>query len=96
MAAFEYYALNQRGREEKGVLEADGVRQVRQLLRDQGLTPLKVNPTRRVEKNVGSTFIQNLFRPSLSTNERALVTRQLATLIGAALPVDGGWLAPIT
>ncbi|MFN3239178.1 MAG: hypothetical protein ACE37D_19275, partial [Pseudomonadales bacterium] len=29
MAAFEYIALNQKGREEKGVLEADGVRQVR-------------------------------------------------------------------
>ena len=38
MAAFEYLALNARGREEKGVLEADGVRQVRQLLRDKGLT----------------------------------------------------------
>jgi len=93
VAAFEYHALNRRGREEKGVLEADSVRQVRQLLRDQGLTPLKVNPTRRVEKNVGSTLIQNLFRPSLSTNERAMVTRQLATLIGAALPVEEALMA---
>ena len=93
MAAFEYHALNRRGGEEKGVLEADSVRQVRQLLRDQGLTPLKVNPTRRVERNVDSTLIQNLFRPSLSTNERAMVTRQLATLIGAALPVEEALMA---
>ncbi|MCH7744345.1 MAG: type II secretion system protein GspF, partial [Proteobacteria bacterium] len=42
MAAFEYTALNTRGREEKGVLEADSSRQVRQMLRDKGLAPLEV------------------------------------------------------
>ena len=93
MAAFEYLALNARGREEKGVLEADGVRQVRQLLRDKGLTPLSVNPTSRIEKQSGLALIQNLFRPSLSVTERALITRQLATLIGAALPVEEALLA---
>ena len=93
MAAFEYLALNARGREEKGVLEADGVRQVRQLLRDRGLTPLSVNPTSRIEKRSGVALIRNLFRPSLSVTERALITRQLATLIGAALPVEEALLA---
>jgi len=93
VAAFEYLALNARGREEKGVLEADGVRQVRQLLRDKGLTPLSVNPTSRIEKQSGLALIQNLFRPSLSVTERALITRQLATLIGAALPVEEALLA---
>lgn len=93
MAAFEYIALNRRGREERGVLEADGVRQVRQMLREQGLTPLDVNPTRRREKASDPSFLDNLFKPSLSINERALVTRQLATLIGAALPVEEALLA---
>lgn len=93
MAAFEYQALNARGREEKGVLEADSVRQVRQLLRDKGLTPLDVNPTRRVEKQAGPALLQNLFKPTLSISERALVTRQLATLIGASLPVEEALLA---
>jgi len=93
VAAFEYQALNERGREEKGVLEADSVRQVRQLLRDKGLTPLDVNPTRRVEKQAGPALLQNLFKPTLSISERALVTRQLATLIGASLPVEEALLA---
>ena len=53
----------------KGVLEADGVRQVRQLLRDKG--PFSVNPTSRIEKRSGVALIQNLFRPSLSVTERA-------------------------
>ncbi len=32
MAAFEYLALDPSGRQQKGVLEADSARQVRQLL----------------------------------------------------------------
>jgi general secretion pathway protein F len=93
LAAFEYIALNTRGREEKGVLEADSIRQVRQLLRDKGLTPLDVNPTRQKEGKGSSDFFANLFKPTLSVNERALVTRQLATLIGAGLPVEEALLA---
>lgn len=41
MAAFEYRALDGRGKEKKGILEADTAKQVRQLLRDQKLTPLE-------------------------------------------------------
>ena len=40
MAAFEYLALDDRGREKKGVLEADTARLARQLLRQQSLTPV--------------------------------------------------------
>ncbi|MBT4493329.1 MAG: type II secretion system inner membrane protein GspF [Gammaproteobacteria bacterium] len=93
MAAFEYQALNGQGREEKGVLEADSVRQVRQLLREKGLTPLGVNPTRQKEGGKKAGVLTNLFKPSLSVNERALITRQLATLIGAALPVEEALMA---
>ena len=45
MAAFEYKALDPRGRQKSGVMEGDSARQVRQLLREQGLTPLEVNET---------------------------------------------------
>lgn len=93
MAAFEYFALNKRGREEKGVLEADSVRQVRQLLRERGLTPLEVNPTRKKEASGPSPVFTGLFKPSMSMSDRALVTRQLATLIGAGLPVEEALMA---
>lgn len=42
MGAFSYHALDANGRKKTGVLEADTERQVRQLLRDQGLLPVNV------------------------------------------------------
>jgi len=91
VAAFEYVALNRRGKEEKGVLEADGLRQARQLLRDRGLTPLSVSPA--VETEEATSSPSTWFRPSLSIKDRALITRQLATLVAAGLPVEEALLA---
>ena len=42
MAAFEYKALDQKGKQKKGVMEADSARQVRQQLREKGFAPLSV------------------------------------------------------
>lgn len=91
MAAFEYIALNERGRETKGILEADSSRQVRQILRDRGLAPLEVNQAR--EEETSSKSWTSMFRPSLSVRDLSLVTRQLSTLIGAGLPVEECLLA---
>ncbi|MDG1207509.1 MAG: type II secretion system inner membrane protein GspF [Pseudomonadales bacterium] len=91
MAAFEYIALNDKGREQKGIFEADSSRQVRQMLRDKGLAPLTVTATK--EEKASSNAFGNLFKPALSIRELALVTRQLATLIAASLPIEEALLA---
>ncbi len=85
MAAFEYLALDARGRQQKGVLEADSARQVRQLLRERQLAPLDVKATRTREQASGTGFG---FGRGLSARDLALITRQLATLIQAALPIE--------
>ncbi len=93
MAAFEYLALDTSGREKKGIVEADSQRQVRQNLRDQNLTPLSVKVS---EKKVGEgsgPLFSSFLKTSLSVNERALLIRQLATLIAAGLPVEEALLA---
>lgn len=86
MAAFQYAALNSRGKEHKGVLEADSSRHVRQLLRDRGLVPLSVAITG--EPKGSGSFWSELFRPSLGVKALALVTRQLGTLIAAGIPIE--------
>ena len=86
MAAYEYQALDAKGRRKHGVLEADSARLVRQQLREQGLTPLEVTETVEKARREASGF--SLFRPSMSTGDLALITRQLATLVAAALPIE--------
>ncbi len=86
MAAFEYLALDPSGRQQKGVLEADSARQVRQLLRERQLAPLDVKPTRTREQSGQSGRLT--FARGLSARDLALVTRQLATLVQAALPIE--------
>ncbi len=86
MAAFEYLALDPSGRQQKGVLEADSARQVRQLLRERQLAPLDVKPTRTREQSGQGGRLT--FARGLSARDLALVTRQLATLVQAALPIE--------
>ena len=94
MAAFEYIALNEKGKEQKGVIEGDTAKQVRQLLRDKGLTPIQIDATRGgatgySKKKSSSGFdTSKLFQRGISTTELALITRQLATLVQAALPLE--------
>ncbi len=87
MAAFEYQALDNKGKQHKGVLEADSSRQIRQQLRDKGWMPLSVEAANDKQEKTGllASFSRG---PSLSTPDLALITRQLATLIAAGLPID--------
>lgn len=87
MAAFEYQALDNKGKQYKGVLEADSARQVRQQLRDKGWMPLSVDAVSD-KRNKKSSFSFLNRGPSLSVPDLALITRQLATLIAAGLPID--------
>lgn len=91
MAAFEYQALDLRSRKVKGVLEADNARHARQLLRERKLTPLSVEIATRQEQLI--TGGKRWLKRKISAAELALITRQLATLIAAALPIESSLLA---
>lgn len=90
MAAFEYIALDTKGKQNKGVMEADSARQLRQVLRDQGLMPLEVGPAadRKAQKAAAASIGSSFFTRRLSALDRVLFTRQLATLIGSSLPIE--------
>lgn len=91
MAAFEYKAVDSKGKNKKGILEADTAKQVRQQLRDKGLVPLEVNQASQKEKSAQAGF--SLFKAKISANDLALITRQLATLVGSALTIESALLA---
>jgi general secretion pathway protein F len=80
--AFAYQALDNAGKTQRGVLQGDTARAVRASLRERGLNPLDVAPVTQEQQRGG------LFRRGLSGAQLALLTRQLATLLKAGLPVD--------
>ncbi len=94
MAAFDYIALDEKGKEKKGVAEGDTARQVRQLLRDKGLITLEISETskaahkKKSDSQSGNSHTPQFLQRGISSTELALLTRQLATLVQAALPLD--------
>lgn len=84
MAAYEYTALDARGRQKKGLIEGDTPRHARQLLRERGLAPVDVHEVS--DKRRSSSPFQR--GGSISGAELALFTRQLAILVRSGLPLD--------
>ena len=93
MAAFAFEAVNPQGKTKKGVLEGDNARQIRQQLREQGLIPVAVDQVKEQQSGSTHAFQFTLFKPRISAGELALLTRQLATLVEAALPIEEALLA---
>ncbi len=89
MPAYHYVAISGGGQEQKGVIEAESEKSARQLLRDRSLMPVQLRPA-QAKKIVGKESVLSAFtRPrGLSSKEMALITRQIATLLSAGLPVE--------
>jgi general secretion pathway protein F len=84
MAAFRYLVADAAGKESGGVLEADSARAARQLLRGRNLIPLSVEPVLNESQRAAGGLAAGR---RLSQTELAVLTRQLASLLGAQLPV---------
>lgn len=89
MGAFEYQALDPKGKTRKGVSQGDSARHVRQILRDQGLVPLSVTGVQEDRLAAGRQFTgARTRRARITTNELAVITRQFATLLGSGMTVE--------
>jgi|SRR5450830_15268 len=86
MPAFRYEAVDAQGIACKGVLNADNPRAARADLRTQNLTPISVEAIAN-QSHIASQS-KRRFGDRLSTTELALVTRQLASLLDAGLPLE--------
>ncbi|OJB40589.1 type II secretion system protein GspF [Burkholderia ubonensis] len=86
MSAFRYEAIDRVGKTLRGVLEADSARAGRSQLRTQGLTPLVVELA--ASRLHGERNRRLALGRKLSQREQAIITRQLASLLVAGLPLD--------
>jgi len=96
MAAFDYQAVDSRGKTKKGVIEGDTPRQARAQLREQGLMPTEVVPTLANNKSTSGKQGKSSTgkaKGKVSAAELALITRQLATLVESGLPLEESLIA---
>ncbi|WP_028485949.1 type II secretion system F family protein [Thiomicrorhabdus chilensis] len=87
MAAFEYKAMTPTGQMKKGLMEGDSERQVRQMLREQNLTPVELKSIEQKKSTSKGASVQSFFAPKIQTSDLALATRQLFTLLDAGTPL---------
>lgn len=90
MNRYRFEAADASGKVESGHVEADSQSAAFASLRGRGLTALLV----QLEGNP-SVASSSLFTPKLSDNDLAWATRQLASLLGASLPLEAALSATV-
>lgn len=85
MPAYDYQALDARGRNRKGVISADSERDARQQLKASALFVTALMPTKANTVSHDRLFD---FSDKLNAKDLVLVTRQLSTMLGAATPLE--------
>ena len=89
MPAFSYRAVDPKGRNRSGALDAPSAAAARQTLRARGLLPLDVSESGRRASVKGVGGVKRRWaQRGLSLRALAQVTRQLATLLSAGLRID--------
>lgn len=89
MARFDYLAVDIDGREKHGGVDAANEQAARTLLAGKKLVPVQIRPARgeATPKRAAATSASSA-KGVLKHKDRMLVTRQLAALVGASVPVD--------
>lgn len=83
MPAYQYKALDENKAMQKGILEADSARQVRQQLREKSWLPVTVEAV--LGEGKGNVKKR---QKAPSAYDLALVTRQLAVLLASSIPLE--------
>lgn len=87
MSVFEYRALNAKGKNIKGIIDANSESHARTKLRSQGKFPVSITISTSKQGSAGSGGQGfRLFR-RITPGEVSNITRQLATLMGAGIPL---------
>ena len=87
MALFEYTALDTNGRKLKGVIDAEGSKAARTKLKQKGIFPTYLEESTPKANRVGKNSVKLFNFRRVSLADLSIGTRQLATLVGAGIPL---------
>ncbi|WP_028583019.1 type II secretion system inner membrane protein GspF [Desulfogranum mediterraneum] len=88
MPVYEFTALDGSGKKIKGILDGDSESAVRQKIRSQGNYPVEIRETSsRTKKEKKGSLLSIQLGRRVAPQEIHVVTRQLATLLGAGIPL---------
>lgn len=87
MGIFKYDARDPAGKRVMGQVEANSLREVRKFLRIQGLKAQKITAPSILEFDFGKWMIEKGFGSEVKPKELSIFTKQLATMIGAGVPI---------
>ncbi|MGW8195243.1 MAG: type II secretion system F family protein, partial [Desulforhopalus sp.] len=87
MPVFEYRALDATGKNIKGILDADSEQVARSKLRSQGKYPVSITRSRTRQSAADGRGIGFGIFERVKSEELSVMTRQLATLLGAGIPL---------
>jgi general secretion pathway protein F len=87
MAVYEYRGLDPAGRDLKGIIDADSPRLARAKLRRSGIFPTEILIDRHMKKSGVERVSIGALVSRISIQEISIMTRQMATLVGAGLPI---------
>lgn len=86
MASYSYTAIDKTGKTVTGIREGDNARQIRNALREMDLVPIDVIESNKKMKTSQEKL--SFFQPTIKLSYLTLITRQLATLVAASIPIE--------
>lgn len=92
MPTYQYEASNAAGRVERGLIDADSERNARQTLRTRGLLPLSLRVTGGESRGKTGGILKG---KRISDSDLGWLTRQLASLLAARLPLEAALSATL-
>ena len=87
MAVFQWQGVDVKGKSVKGVRDADNAKMVRVLLRKEGILATLIEEESQAKTRRSRDIDFSRFFQRVSSEEIALLTRQLATLLHAGVPL---------
>ncbi len=87
MPVYEFSALTSAGKKTKGIIDADSLTAARQKIRSQGQYPVEIKETTTRAISTKMPLLSMQLGQTVKQQEIHVATRQLATLIGAGIPL---------